>query len=69
MTLVMVLDILVCLGLSISVCMLIVSNVLLMPDETVMVRSGGSFWLKPIAIVLLMHCSAVSVFALLISVL
>ena len=65
MNLVMVLGILVCVSLSISVCMLIVSNALLMSNATVMVRSGGSFWLKPVAIVLLMQCSAVSVECLL----
>ena len=40
-------------------CALLVSN------ATVMVRSGGSFWLKLVAIVLLMQCSAVSVECLL----
>ena len=36
-------------------------NVLFMSNATVMVRSGGSLWLKSVAIVLLMQCSAVSV--------
>ena len=63
MNLVMVLGMLVCVSLSISVCMLIVSNALLMSNATVMVCYGGSFWLKPVAIVLLMHCSICRVFA------
>ena len=37
--------------------MLTVSNALLM--STVIVRSGGLFWLKPVAMVLFMLCSAV----------
>ena len=60
MYLVMVLGILVCVSLSISVFILIVSNALLMSNATVMERSGGNFWLKPVTIVLLMQCSAVS---------
>ena len=55
----------VCVSLSISVCMLIVSNALLMSNATIRVRSGGSFWLNPIVIVLLIQCSAVSVECLL----
>ena len=31
-----------------------VSNVLLMSSATVIVRSGGLFWLKPVAMVLIM---------------
>ena len=46
MNLVMVLGIIVCVSLSISVCMLIVSNAMLMSNATVTVCSGGSFWLK-----------------------
>ena len=65
MNLVMLLGMLVCVNLSISMCMLIVSNALFMSNATVMVRSGDSFWLKPVAIVLLMQCSAVSVECLL----
>ena len=61
MNLVMVLVMTVCVSLSISVYMLIVSNALLMSNVTVMVRSGCSFWLQHVAIVLLMQCSAVSV--------
>ena len=48
--------------LSISVCLLIESNVLLTSNATVMVRrSGGSFWLNTVAIVLLLKCSVVFV--------
>ena len=54
-----------CASLSISVSMLIVSNALIMSNATVMVRSGGSSGLKPVAIVLLMQCSAVYVECLL----
>ena len=61
MNLVMVLDILMCVSLSISVCMLIVSNDLLMSNATTMVRSGSSFWLKTVAVVLLIQCSAISI--------
>ena len=38
--------------------MLTVSNVLLMSNATVIVRTGGLFWLKPVAMVLFMLCSA-----------
>ena len=41
--------------------MFTVSNALLMSSATVMVRSGGLFWLKPVAMVLFMLCSAVLV--------
>ena len=41
--------------------MLTVSNYLLMSSATVIVRSGGLFWLKPVAMVLFMLCSAVLV--------
>ena len=37
------------------------SNVLLMSSATVIVRSGGLFWLKPVAIVLFCVCSDVLV--------
>ena len=46
-------------SLCVSVCMLTVSNALLMSSATVIVRSGGLFWLKPVAMVLFMLCSAV----------
>ena len=38
---------------------LTVSNVLLMSSATVIVRSVGLFWLKPVAMVLFMLCSVV----------
>ena len=41
--------------------MLTVSNVLLVSSATVIVRSGALFWLKPVAMVLFMLCSAVLV--------
>ena len=41
--------------------MLTVSNALLMSSFTVIVRSGSLFWLKPVAMVLFMLCSAVLV--------
>ena len=41
--------------------MLTVSNALLMSSATVLVRSGGLFWLKPVAMMLFMLCSAVLV--------
>ena len=57
----MVCGMFVCVGLSINVCMFTVSNALLMSNATAMVRVGGMGWLKPIATVLLMLCSAVFV--------
>ena len=44
-------------SLSISVCMSIVSNAVFMSNATVRMRSGGSFWLKPVVD----QCSAVNV--------
>ena len=41
--------------------MLTVSNVFLMSNAAVIVRSGGLFWLKPVAMVLFMLCSAMLV--------
>ena len=38
--------------------MFTVSNAFLMSSATVIVRSGGLFWLKLVAIVLFMLCSA-----------
>ena len=38
--------------------MLTVSNALLISSATVIVNSGGLFWLKPVAMVLFMLCSA-----------
>ena len=37
----------------VSVCMLTVSNVLVLSNATVIVRCGGLFWVKPVAMVLL----------------
>ena len=48
-------------SLCVSVYMLTVSIPLLMSSATVIVRSGGLFWLKPVAMVLFMLCSAVLV--------
>ena len=45
----------------VSVCMLTVSKALVMSSSTLIVRSGGLFWLTPIATVLFMVCSAVLV--------
>ena len=39
--------------------MLTVSNALLMSSATVIVLSGGLFWLKPVAMVLVMLCCIV----------
>ena len=52
----MVCGMFVCVSLSINVCMFTESNALLMSNATAMVRVG---WLKPVATVLLMLCSAV----------
>ena len=52
---------LVCVSLSINVCMFTVSNALLMSNATAIVRVGGMGWLKPVATMLLMLCSAVFV--------
>ena len=49
-----------CSSLCVRVCMLTVSNALLMFSATVIVRSG-LFWLKPVAMVLFILCSAVLV--------
>ena len=57
----MVCGILVCVSLSSNVCTFTVSNALLMSNATVIVRVGGMGWLKPVATVLLMLCSAVFV--------
>ena len=57
----MVCGMLVCMSLSINVCMFTVSNALLMSNATAMVRVGGVGWLKPVASVLLILCSTVFV--------
>ena len=41
-------------------CMLTVSNALLLSSATTIVRSGGWFWLKPVAMIFML-CSAVLV--------
>ena len=41
--------------------MLTVSNALFMSSATVIVRSVGLFWLKPVAMVLFILCSTVLV--------
>ena len=50
-----------CLFGVVYVCMLIVSNDLRMYSVTVIVHSGGLFWLKPVTMVLFMLCSTVPV--------
>ena len=57
----MVCGMFVCVSLSVNVCMFTVSNALLMSNATAMLRVGGMGWLKPVATVLLMLCSAVFV--------
>ena len=63
MYLIMVCGMFVWCSLCVSVCIFTVSNTLLMSSATVIVRSGGLFWLKPVAMVLIMLCSAVLVVA------
>ena len=60
MNLRMVCGIFVWCSLCVSVCIFNVYNALLMSSATVIVRSGGLFWLKPVAMVLML-CSAVLV--------
>ena len=55
----MVYGMFVCVSLSVNACMFIVSDALLMFNATAIVRVGGMGWLKPVATVLLMLCSAV----------
>ena len=57
----MVCGMLVCVSLTVNVCMFTLSNTLLMSNATAIVRVGGMGWLKPVATVLLMLCSAVFV--------
>ena len=57
----MVCGMFVCVTLSINVCMFTVSYALFISNATAMVRVGGMGWLKPVATVLLMLCSAVFV--------
>ena len=53
--------ILVCSSFLISVCMFIVSKVLLISSATVIVHAGGAIWLNTFATVLFSVCSAVTV--------
>ena len=53
----MVCGMLVCVSLSVNVCMFTVSNALLMSNSTAIIRVGGMGWLKPVATVLML-CSA-----------
>ena len=46
----------VCSGFLISVCMFIVSKVLLISSATVIVRAEGAIWLNPFATVLVLVC-------------
>ena len=48
-------------SLCVTVCMLTVSNDLLMFSAPVIVHSDGLFWLMPVAMVLFMLCSIVLV--------
>ena len=51
----------VCSSFLISVCMFILSNVLLISSATVIVRAGVAIWFIPFATVLFSVCSAVTV--------
>ena len=48
MNLIMVCGMFNCCSLCVNVCMFTVSNSLLISSATVIVRSGGLFWLKPV---------------------
>ena len=61
MNLMIVYGILVCSSFLISVCMFIVSKVLLISSAIVIVREGVAIWLNPFATVLFTVCSAVTV--------
>ena len=61
MYLIMVCGMFVWCSLCVSVCMFTVSNAFPMSNATVIVRSGGLFWLKPVEMVLFMLCSTVLV--------
>ena len=56
-----VLGILVCISFMISVCMFIVSKVLLISSATVIGRAGGAIWPTPFTAVLFNVCSVVTV--------
>ena len=51
----------VCISFLISVCMFVVSKVLLISSDTVIVRAEGAILLNPFATVLFSVCSAVTV--------
>ena len=59
MNLSMVCGMFVCVSLSVNVYMFTMSNALLMSNAITIVHVGGMGWLKPVATVLLMLCSAV----------
>ena len=61
MNLMIVPGMLVCSSFLISVCMFIVSKVLLISSATVIVRAGGANWLNPFATVLFTVCCAVTI--------
>ena len=61
MNLMIVPGIFFCNSFLISVCMFIVSKVLLISSATVIVRAGGAIWLNPFATVWFNVCSAVTV--------
>ena len=64
MNLMIVPGILVCSSFLISVCMFIVSKVLLISSATVIVRAGGAIWLNPFATVVFNVCRHCSVFCI-----
>ena len=51
----------VCSSFLISMCIFIVSKVLLISSATVIVRAGGAIWCNPFVTVLCSVCSAVTV--------
>ena len=57
----MVCGMFVCVSVSVNVFMFTVSNAFLVSNATAIVRVGEMGWLKPVATVLLMLCSAVFV--------
>ena len=61
MNLMIVSGMFVCISILISVCMFIVSKVLLISCATVIVGAGGAIWLNLFATVLFSVCSAVTV--------
>ena len=57
----MVCGMFVCVSISVNVCMFTMSNALFMSNATAIVRVGGMGWVKPVATLLSMLCSAVFV--------